>query len=263
MQNKNILIIIFLILGLLVLMGCSSNITLNKNDLIQGKKIISNNNYPIFRDYIVNYNVIYKNNFDYGNQKYFEHENILATVFWVGEEENIDNNFIQNFDSAWDDNWIEHFGGVDGLENRVGYNPLGFEPKENVFYFALPYNDFDNNGKRKTNAENIVFWGNEKKWEDNESMLKNRWIRITYNGKRAYAQWEDSGPYEYDDSNYVFGTARPNNIVQEIGLDLSPGVAKYLGFGGKGVVSWRFIDFEDVPIGPWFRIITTSQIFWE
>jgi hypothetical protein len=73
----------------------------------------------------------------------------LATVFWLGESETDDNDHIANLMSAWDATWVEHFGGIDDPNNRCGYQPCGFEPKENPFYVALPYDDMQENGRRK------------------------------------------------------------------------------------------------------------------
>ena len=33
--------------------------------------------------------------------------------------------------------------------HRCGYRPCGFKPKENPFYVALPYDDMEENGRRK------------------------------------------------------------------------------------------------------------------
>ncbi|HZS73365.1 MAG TPA: polysaccharide deacetylase family protein, partial [Candidatus Nitrosotalea sp.] len=146
--------------------------------------------------------------------KYPWHQNIVTTYFWVGEPADADNSYNDNLSSAWDDNWTSRYGGVDDPNTRNGYLPSGFVPKENPFYFALPYNDFNDDGTRKDNAYDVVYWSSEKKtWDDSESMVKNRWIEITKGDKTAYAQWEDSGPFVYDDSNYVFGNARPENTL--------------------------------------------------
>ena len=74
--------------------------------------------------------------------KYPLHENITATVFWIGEPGSEENGYIPNNSSAWDDLWLQHYGGVDDPSNRNGYFPANFTPKENPFYIALPYNDF-------------------------------------------------------------------------------------------------------------------------
>ena len=71
---------------------------------------------------------------------------------------------------------------------------------------------------------------------------------------------------------YVFGTVRPRNertprFASGTGMDVSPAVRDCLGFQGinnaENRVDWQFVDFKDVPDGPWKEIITTSQVFWE
>lgn len=183
------------------------------------------------------------------------HKNILATVFWIGEDPSADNGYIANHQSAWDTSWIEHFGGVDDPNSRNGYYPASFTPKENPFYFALPYGDYTEAGI-KANV-NKIYWYDS--FPENTSLLKNRWIKITYGGKVAYAQWEDVGPFADDDINYVFGSAQPQ---QEVGLDVSPAVRDYLGLTGRNSVSWQFADQAKIPYGPWKAIVTSSNPFW-
>lgn len=193
------------------------------------------------------------------------HLNTVATVFWIGEEATPENGYIDNKKSAWDDNWLEHYGGVDEPENRHGYMPAKFIPHENPFYFALPYDDFNDDGTRKSEAYHIVYWSHQKNWNESESMLKNRWIKITNDYNTCYAQWQDAGPYEYDDSEYVFGNALPKNeIAAHSGLDVSPAVRDCLDPNERdiNVVSWQFVDFNQVPDGPWKKIVTTSQTSW-
>ncbi len=190
------------------------------------------------------------------------HKNITVTIFWIGEGATNENAFISNVQSAWDEKWLEHYGGVDDPYNRIGYFPEGFIPRENPFYFALPYNDFDENG-RKESAYKRVYWAGEKIWASDESMCKNRWIRIIKQGKVAYAQWEDVGPFETDDVDYVFGEAPPkNHFNNNAGLDVSPAVKDYLGLSGMDKVDWQFVNSEDVPDGPWKEIVTTSGTCW-
>jgi hypothetical protein len=195
------------------------------------------------------------------------HTNITATLFWVGESESEDNHQITNAESAWDDNWQTHYGGVD-TPVRTTLFP-DFKPNENPFYFALPYSDFDDNGNRRENAVDIIPWGKEKAWTDEESIVKNRWIKIIDQNKTVYAQWEDAGPFEYDDTGYVFGTATPKNTENDhAGLDLSPAVWIYLGYDtqnmdNKAKMSWQFVPEEEVPNGPWREVVTYSQIRWE
>jgi hypothetical protein len=195
------------------------------------------------------------------NSSYPLHQQITSTIFWVGEGSSEDNDFITNTASAWDSFWQEHFGGVDNPASRNNYFPAEFTPKENPFYFALPYNDLNENGHRKENAEEIVYWGKDKAWAENESMLKNRWIKITKNGQTVYAQWEDCGPFEYNDSDYVFGSNNPSNGENDsAGIDLSPAVRDYLSLEDIDMVDWQFVNDEEVPSGPWKEIVSTSQI---
>ncbi len=192
------------------------------------------------------------------------HHNISATFFYIGEPADSDNGYISNAESSWDVNWEAHYGGVDNPGSRSGYFPAAFTPKENPFYFALPYDDFNENGNRRPGAHNIIYWAKDKSWSSNESMCKNQWIKITKGDKLVYAQWEDCGPYFYDDSNYVFGIDQPRNqtLNNSSGLDVSPAVRDYLGLTGLDTVSWQFVNQKDVPYGIWKFIVTTSQVDW-
>jgi hypothetical protein len=196
--------------------------------------------------------------------KYFIHKNITVTFFWVGEGASKDNNDISNSSSAWDEKWAKHFGGVDNPKKRNGFFPAGFTPKENPFYFALPYNDFDSNGKRKQEVYALIPWAKEKKWGELESVCKNRWIKIAKGNKTVYAQWQDVGPFKEDDKNYVFGKTLPKSkINNNAGLDVSPAVKTYLGLSDIDKIDWQFVDSSVVPDGPWKKRITTSQVYWE
>lgn len=186
------------------------------------------------------------------------HSNVTTTVFWIGESQSADNGNIANSSSAWDENWQENFGGVDNPDKRNGYLPAGFTPKENVFYFALPYNDINEQSNRKPTAKACANL-NDKKLK-NYSWCKNTWIEIKYKDKTAYAQWEDVGPFLEDDYKYVFGTTPPaNKEGAAAGLDVSPAVRDYLKMGGLDKTSWRFISVQDVPIGPWTTTVTSSK----
>jgi len=189
-----------------------------------------------------------------------EHKNVIVSVFWVGEQADNANDFISNRASAWDINWMEHFGGVDDPENRNGFLPADFTPKENPFYFALPYNDFDSDGNRKPDAFDTVYWATDKNWGIRESMCKNQWLKINKDGLAAYAQWEDVGPFGENDGGYVFGPDDPSNTKKsEAGLDVSPAVRDYLGLSGIDKVSRQFVRESDVPDGPWKSIVTTRN----
>ena len=50
---------------------------------------------------------------------------------------------MPNYKSAWDFNWTANYGGTDNPEPsaRRNYIPIAFVPRQNPFYFALPYND--------------------------------------------------------------------------------------------------------------------------
>lgn len=186
------------------------------------------------------------------------HSNITTTIFWAGEEADASNGYISNAPSAWDEQWVTHFGGVDSYSNRNGYWPAGFTPKENPFYFALPYSDFTNSGTRKSTAGSCLNSTNPAL--ASYSWCKNTWIAIHHNGKTAYAQWEDVGPYEEDDVAYVFGTAAPKNSRgAKAGLDVSPAVRDYLGLGDVDRADWQFVGVGNVPTGPWTQIITTNK----
>jgi hypothetical protein len=220
------------------------------------------------------------------DKSYPLHASIICTIFWVGEGAGDDG--VSNIASAWDDEWVQHYGGVDDPVKRKGYYPAAFTPKENPFYCALPYNDFLH-GKRKANAARIIPWAGEKVWGEKESLCKNRWVEITKGKKTAYAQWEDVGPFNTDDGEYVFGKAKPprhggqsaglkpaggqesagglpsqpaNQQNSRAGIDVSPAVRDFLKLEDIDKVSWRFVEFAEVPPGPWRAIVTSSSITW-
>ncbi|MEI6650388.1 MAG: hypothetical protein WCL23_03050 [Candidatus Moraniibacteriota bacterium] len=191
------------------------------------------------------------------------HRGVYATLFWVGEDASADNKNISNSPSAWDDAWLKHFGGVDNPKKRIDFYPSRFTPKENPFYVALPYNDFDKKGKRRSDVSAVVPWATEKSYTKDQSMLKNRWVKIMKGDSVVYAQWEDVGPFGENDSAYVFGADKPKSKTNKsAGIDLSPAVNTYLNLGDLEKVDWRFVDDEDVPDGPWKQLVTTSQVFW-
>lgn len=188
------------------------------------------------------------------------HDNVVATVFWVGEPSGPDNAFIPNQASAWDEHWQDHYGGVDDPNRRQanGKWPAGFVPQENSFYIALPYNEFTDKGAVKKNATQIPWYDSQQPPTPQYSILKNHWVRVSYGARVAYGQWEDVGPMKEDDGAYVFGTAPP--AYKPSGIDLSPAIAQHLGMSGRGKVSWSFVDAQQVPQGPWTEIITTRQV---
>jgi hypothetical protein len=185
--------------------------------------------------------------------KYPWKTNIVTTTFWVGESAS-QNNPVHNSSSSWDVNWAANFGGFDNPNPaaRRDFIAIGFEPRQNPFYIALPYNDVTR-GTTKPEAENAIPWFREAFVKPGQSVCRDRWVRIrNRNGKDCYAQWSDCGPFRTDHYQYVFGDERPKpNLNQGAGLDISPAVRDYLGLKGTDVTDWQFVDFKDVPRGPW------------
>lgn len=187
-----------------------------------------------------------------------EYKKVITTLFWVGETSDKSNGFIPNNKSYWDSEWLKHYGGIDDPQDRCGNYPCGFRPKENPFYFALPYGERDNAGGLKESARLIPWY---KETPKNESILKNTWIEIKNGRKICYAQWQDVGPFETDDFDYVFGKSAPKNTFGvSAGLDVSPAVWDCLGMKDNAVTEWRFIEKSKVPDGPWKLIETYSGI---
>lgn len=187
-----------------------------------------------------------------GGGKYPWKTNIVTTVFWVGELA-AKNNPVPNTKSSWDVNWTANFGGYDDPDpsNRRGYLPAKFIPRLNPFYVALPYNDVTR-GTTKPESRRVIPWFREAFVKEGQSVCKDRWVAIRKGNRIAYAQWSDCGPFRTDHWEYVFGNERPRpNLNQGAGLDVSPAVRDYLGISGKDVTDWRFVDFKDVPHGPW------------
>src|SRR5262249_21858566 len=144
--------------------------------------------------------------------------------------------------------------------------PCKFSPKENPFYFALPYAEYDANGTLKNTAKKVPWYSASLfRLDGSEStqLLKNRWIVVKHAGNICYAQWEDVGPNGEDDFAYVFGSAKPTNTFGEkAGLDASPALWKCLGMTDNGETQWAFVDASVVPSGPWKDTVTTSGTSW-
>ncbi len=215
-----------------------------------------------------------------GGMRYPVHTGITATVFWIGEPRG-NGSSEDNSVSAWDDDWLAHYGGVDDprplRRAEDGYFPRGFAPRENPFYVDLPYHDFDESGRPRADRMEVVPWAAEYASEVSAyrrrgrpfSLLKNRWVKLMRAGRACYAQWEDTGPYVYDDAAYVFGAGdrRPRNRrARSAGIDVSPAVRDCLAFRGRNNaenrVDWQFVNAGDVPAGPWRRVVTTRQVSW-
>jgi len=247
--------------------------------------------------------------------KYPVHMGISASTFWVGEHGSDDNFDISNVGSAWDSHWGTNYGLEDGpqISRDKDFIPTSssYKKKENPYYVALPYNDYQEmvyngskpasvvplkpdykkiysadyqrdvvvttavstvNYEKRKNTISKIYWKDSEVWTK-KSMVKARWLKITYNGKTTYAQWGDAGPYYYDDVDYVFGTAKPaiqtlSTDYPNAGIDLSPAVMLYLGVSlsstGANIsnVTWQFVDFADVPEGPWKKYISTNAVNW-
>src|ERR1043166_5544442 len=177
---------------------------------------------------------------------------IVTTTFWIGEKPG-ENNPVPNRASSWDKQWSKSYGGLDdpNPSHRSNYTPAKFTPRQNPFYCALPYNDKAKEGHRPE-ASTVVPWFNEAYRGPDVSVCKGHWVAIRKGSKIAYAQWEDAGPFRTDHWQYVFGDERPKpNLNKGAGLDVSPAVRDYLGLKQTDVTDWRFVDFSEVPRGPW------------
>ena len=182
-------------------------------------------------------------------------QQIVTTIFWIGEKPS-ENNPVPNRASSWDKEWSKSYGGFDDPNpaRRRDYIPATFTPRQNPFYCALPYNDKAASGHRPE-ASRVVPWFNEAYQGPAVSVCKDRWIAIRKGNKVAYAQWEDAGPFRTDHWQYVFGNERPKpNLNKGAGLDVSPAVRDYLGLNETDVTDWHFVDFKDVPRGPWSKL---------
>ena len=180
---------------------------------------------------------------------------IVTTTFWIGERP-AKNNPVPNHASSWDEDWATHYGGTDtpDPDERVDYRPASFVPGQNPFYVALPYNDVQSAG-HKPEAEKIIPWFRDDYRGPGKTVCKGRWLAIRCRDRVAYAQWEDCGPFRTDHSAYVFGDERPKkNLNKGAGLDVSPAVRDYLRMDETDVTDWKFVDFDEVPQGPWANL---------
>jgi len=182
-------------------------------------------------------------------------KDIVTTVFWIGENPS-GNNPVPNHSSSWDAAWARNYGGYDdpNPSHRHDYIPVKFTPRQNPFYCALPYNDKSREGHR-SEAPKVVPWFKEAYRGPGVSVCKGRWVAIRKGNRTVYAQWEDAGPFRTDHWEYVFGNERPKpNLNRGAGLDVSPAVRDYLGLGDTDVTDWKFVEFSEVPAGPWARL---------
>ncbi len=187
-----------------------------------------------------------------GAERFAWKNGIVTTTFWVGEAPT-KNNPVPNYASSWDSKWAENYGGTDDPEHasRVNFIPASFTPRQNPFYVALPYNDLQKDG-HKPEAALVIPWFKQDFKASGKTVLKGRWLAIRYKGKVCYAQWEDCGPFRTDHWQYVFGTERPKpNLNKGAGLDVSPAVRDFLGMNDTDVTDWKFVEFDEIPTGPW------------
>jgi hypothetical protein len=177
---------------------------------------------------------------------------IVTTIFWIGERPTT-NNPVPNDRSSWDPNWFSNYGGYDdpNSKSRKDFIPMSFLPRQNPFYVGLPYNDVEG-GHTKPEAKDVIPWFKDAFVRDGQSVLKGRWLAIRRGERVCFAQWEDCGPFCTDHWQYVFGDERPKaNLNQNAGLDVSPAVRDYLGLCDIDVCDWKFVEFREVPPGPW------------
>ncbi len=170
--------------------------------------------------------------------------NIVTTLFWTDRK----------MASAWDAKWAEHFGGFDNPNPaaRRGFFPVAFVPRLNPFYCSLPYNDIAGS-TAKPEAKAVIPWFTEAFEREGKSVCRDRWVRIrNRSGRDCFAQWSDCGPFRADHWQYVFGDERPRpNANQGAGLGVSPAVRDFLSLSSTDVTDWQFVEFKDVPRGPW------------
>ena len=192
---------------------------------------------------------------------------IVTTIFWVGESAST-NNPVHNRSSSWDSDWSGSFGGFDNpdpSQRNAAYLPVGFVPKQNPFYVALPYNDVSL-GHFKPEAPSVIPWFRQTFERDGKSVCRDRWIAVRKGSKTCYAQWSDCGPFRTDHWEYVFGRPdgtwdRPKpNLNKGAGLDVSPAVRDYLNLSSTDVTDWKFVEARDVPSGPWARFGDNNNV---
>lgn len=182
---------------------------------------------------------------------------VVTTLFWIGHgaSDKSEGNRGRTR-SAWDPKWVENYGGYDNPdpEKRGNFGPVDFAPKLNPFYVALPYNDVDGQGNTKPEAKVVIPWFGQAFVEEGKSVCRDRWVAVRDSsaGRVCYAQWSDCGPFQTDHWQYVFGNEKPKpNVDKGAGLSVSPAVRAFLGLSVTDVVDWKFVEFKDVPKGPW------------
>ena len=184
--------------------------------------------------------------FSFGSSSYPWKNDIVTTIFWVGESASA-RNPVHNRSSSWDLNWESSFGGFDDPDptHRRNFIPVNFVPRQNPFYCALPYTDVTArpNPKRPSSSRGSKMPSSAR---DRASAMIAGWpsaagSRARSAGVRNGATAAPSGPDHYQ---YVFGDERPKpNLNQGAGLDVSPAVRDYLGSGPSfDTTDWRFVE---------------------
>jgi len=183
--------------------------------------------------------------------------NIVTTIFWIGEKPTA-RNPTPNNKSSWDPKWAINYGGYDDPDPKKrsrDFRPMGFEPKLNPFYVALPYNDVATVTLTKPEASRVIPWFKRRFKRHGKTVCKSQWVAIRYRNRVCYAQWEDCGPYHTDDWEYVFKGKRPRNRKMNGGaaLDVSPAVRDFLKMPSGARCDWRFVTLREIRNGPWCR----------
>jgi len=209
------------------------------------------------------------------------HTDIVAATFWVGEV--LDPNASDGSQrvSTYDSDWLDRYGGCDGIwreakcrtEQRHAENdywPSRTEPKMNPFYLDLPYDDVNDDRGFAWRGQ-VISWADDPGYADDVddrsvSLMKTRWVEIRHRDRTCFGQIADAGPGEYHDAGYVFGIddRRPvNTDFAGAGMDVSPALNACLDLAGldelKSRVDWRFVEADDVPEGPWTRLVDADR----
>jgi hypothetical protein len=215
-------------------------------------------------------------------RRYPRHTGIVATTFWVGEIFDPGSPDGSQQISTYDAQWMKHYGGCDGIVVRGscqtqrrsaanGYFPTAMVPRENPFYLDLPFDDVNDAAAFARRAA-VIPWALDPGYAGHTrdpafSYMKNRWVKLTRDGKTCYGQIEDAGPGDYDDYQYVFGAGNRRPASRQYngaGLDVSPALTGCLGFselnGDDDRVDWEFVDAADVPRGPWTMVVTAQGV---
>lgn len=179
-------------------------------------------------------------------------------------------------------------GGCDGVPGEDGHGceterrtaandffPSVLVPRENPFYLDLPYDDLHDPIGFAQRCD-VIPWAADPGYagrcdDPTFSFMKNRWVALSGpNGETCYGQIQDAGPSHdelYHDAAYVFGggDVQPSQgQFNNAGLDVSPALNGCLGFaeldGDNDRVDWRFVDDDQVPTGPWTKVVTTSPV---